>query len=143
GYGSPDPARPQIGEAPRVDSSNFYGTLSDHDDIESDMATLRISHRFGERASLLNTSRWGRTRQDYLLTAFMLSSDPARFITPDINDPASWEVARSLPTFKDQRNEILANQTTLSLQLGDEGGIRHDLVLGVELTREQLHTRGQ
>ena len=143
GYGSPDPARPQIGEAPRVDSSNFYGTLSDHDDIESDMATLRISHRFGERASLLNTSRWGRTRQDYLLTAFMLSSDPARFITPDINDPSTWEVARSLPTFKDQRNEILANQTNLSLQLGDEGGIRHDLDLGVELTREQLHTRGQ
>src|SRR5690606_5019866 len=76
GYSSPDPTRPQIGEAPRVDPSNFYGTLSDHDDVESDMVTLRVEHRFSEDASLLNTSRWGRTRQDYLLTSFMASADP-------------------------------------------------------------------
>lgn len=143
GYASPDPARPEIGQAPRVDSSNFYGTRADHDDVESDMFTVRVSHAFSGGASLVNTSRWGRTRQDYLLTAFMLSSDPARFITPDIDDPSTWEVARSLPTFKDQRNEILANQTNLSLQVDTAGGIRHDLDLGLELTREELRTRGQ
>src|SRR5690606_7769955 len=143
GYSSPDPTRPQIGEAPRVDPSNFYGTLSDHDDVESDMVTLRVEHRFSEDASLLNTSRWGRTRQDYLLTSFMASADPARFITPDLADPSTWQLARSLPTFKDNRNEILANQTNLSLRLGGEGGVEHDLDVGVEFTREELHTRGQ
>lgn len=142
-YSSPDPARPQIGEAPRVDPSNFYGTLSDHDDVESDMVTLRVEHRFSEDASLLNTSRWGRTRQDYLLTSFMASADPARFITPDLADPSTWQLARSLPTFKDQRNEILANQTNLSLRLGKGTGVEHDLDIGVEFTREELHTRGQ
>src|SRR3546814_11637123 len=62
-----------------------------------------------------------------LLTAFMLSADPARFITPDIDDPSTWEVARSLPTFKDQRNTILTNQANLRVHLGDKGGVEHDL----------------
>lgn len=142
GYRSPDPARPQIGDAPAVDPSNFYGTLSDHDDVASDMATLRIEHAFDGGAALHNTTRWGRTTQDYLLTSFMLSADPARFLTPDLDDPATWQVARSLPTFKDQRNGILANQTHLSWQV-DAGGLAHALDAGVELMRETLHGRGQ
>ena len=143
GYSSPDPARPEIGAAPPVDPSNFYGTRADHDDVAIDMATLRVEHDFAGGASLRNTTRWGRNDQDYLLTAFMLSADPARFITPDIDDPSTWEVARSLPTFKDQRNTILTNQTNLRVSLGEAGGIRHDLSAGVEFTREELHTRGQ
>lgn len=143
GYASPDPARPQIGEAPRVDPHNFYGTLADHDDVAVDMATLRIEHDFSAAASLLNTTRWGRNEQDYLLTSFMLSADPARFVTPDIDDPSTWAVARSLPTFKDQQNTILANQTNLRLHFGAEGAVQHDLSAGVEFTREQLHGRGQ
>ena len=143
GYSSPDPARPEIGAAPPVDPSNFYGTLSDHDDVKVDMATLRVEHDFSDDVSLLNTTRWGRNDQDYLLTAFMLSADPARFVTPDIDDPSTWEVARSLPTFKDQRNTILTNQPNLSVHLGDRGGIEHDLSTGIELTREELLGHGQ
>src|SRR3546814_12957513 len=73
----------------------------------------------------------------------MLSADPARFITPDIDDPSTWEVARSLPTFKDQRNTILTNQANLRVHLRDKGGVEHDLSLGVELAREELQSRGQ
>ncbi len=142
GYSSPDPTRPEIGEAPRVDASNFYGTLSDHDDVAVDMATLRVEHDFAGGASLRNTTRWGRNDQDYLLTSFMLSKDPARFQTPDIDDPSTWLVARSLPTFKDQRNTILANQTNLLLHFGGEGRVQHDLSTGVEFTREELRTHG-
>jgi catecholate siderophore receptor len=143
GYSTPDPARPEIGEAPRVDPSNFYGTLSDHDDVSVDMATLRVEHDFANGASLRNTSRWGSNRQDYLLTSFMLSADPARLQTPDLDDPSTWLVARSLPTFKDQRNTILANQTNLLLHFGGDGRVQHDLSSGVELTREELRTRGR
>lgn len=142
GYSSPDPARPQIGAAPAVDPSNFYGTLADHDDVASDMATLLVDHRLGDSASLRNTTRWGRSEQDYLLTSFMASADPARFSTPDLDDPTTWSLARSLPTFKDQRNEILANQTNLAWRLGDERAL-HDLDLGLELTRETMHSLGQ
>jgi catecholate siderophore receptor len=142
GYTSPDPARPEIGAAPPVDPSNFYGTLRDHDDVSVDMATLRIEHDISQDVSLLNTTRWGRNEQDYLLTAFMLSADPARFITPDIDDPSTWQVARSLPTFKDQRNTILTNQANLRVHLGGKGGVEHDLSMGIELTREELLGRG-
>jgi catecholate siderophore receptor len=142
GYTSPDPARPEIGAAPPVDPSNFYGTLRDHDDVTVDMATVRVEHDISSDATLVNTTRWGRNEQDYLLTAFMLSADPARFITPDIDDPSTWQVARSLPTFKDQRNTILTNQANLRVHLGDEDGVEHDLSMGIELTREELLGRG-
>ena len=142
GYSTPDPTRPQIGNAPQVDSNNFYGTTSDHDDVIADMATLRVEHDFGDNVRLHNVTRWGRTQQDYLLTAFMLSADPARFITPDINDPSTWQVGRSLPTFKDQRNTILTNQTNLRVHFGTEESIQHDLSAGLELIRETLDSHG-
>ncbi|HVI57377.1 MAG TPA: catecholate siderophore receptor Fiu [Luteimonas sp.] len=141
GYATPDPARPQIGVAPRVDSSNFYGTTSDHDDVVSDMFTIRVEHDFGDDLRLQNTSRWGRNRQDYLLTSFMASQDPARFSTPDLDDPSTWEVARSLPTFKDQENAIATNQTNLGAHFGT-GAVQHDLSTGIELTREWLQSTG-
>lgn len=141
GYSSPDPLRPQIGQAPPVDSTNFYGTTSDFDKVRADMATLIVEHVLGETLQLTNTTRWGRTQQDYLLTAFMLSKDPVRFQTPDIKDPSSWVVMRSLPTFKDQRNAILTNQTNLGATFAT-GGVEHDLTTGLELTREQLDARG-
>src|SRR3546814_4024273 len=94
GYASPDPARPQIGAAPRVDSENFYGTTSDHDDVTADMFTVRVEHDFSDTVRLQNTTRWGRSKQEYMLTAFMTSQDPARFATPDLDDPSTWEVDR-------------------------------------------------
>lgn len=139
GYTSPDPARPQIGRAPRVDSGNFYGTTSDFDDVSADMATVRIERDFSHDVALQNTTRWGHTRQQYLLTSFMGSA--ANLSTPDIDDPSTWTVARSLPTFKDQRNRILTNQSNLTARFAS-GRMQHSLSAGIELTREDLETHG-
>jgi catecholate siderophore receptor len=141
GYSTPDPERPEIGLAPRVDRTNFYGTTSDHDDVTADMFTARVEHDFSGTMRLQNTTRWGRSKQEYMLTAFMASQDPARFSTPDLDDPTTWELARSLPTFKDQTSEIVANHTNLSAQFGS-GGVRHDLSTGVEFSREKLDSTG-
>ncbi|SJZ86928.1 catecholate siderophore receptor Fiu [Novilysobacter spongiicola] len=138
-YSSPDPDRPAIGTAPAVDPENFYGTLADHDDVTADMVTVRVEHDFTDGARLINTTRWGRTEQDYMLTAFMGSA--TNLGTPDINDPASWTITRNLPTFKDQRNRILTNQTHLDLAV-DAGGAQHDITTGLELIREELETHG-
>ncbi|HSC79712.1 MAG TPA: TonB-dependent receptor plug domain-containing protein, partial [Chitinolyticbacter sp.] len=73
GYSSPDPARPFISDAARVNSENFYGTTSDFDDVRADMVTLALEHDLSAQATLRNTTRWGKTRQDYLLTSFMAS----------------------------------------------------------------------
>lgn len=139
GYSSPDDTRPQLGNAAPVASSNFYGTLSDFDDVTADMATLRIEHDISNVTRLINTTRWGSTKQDYLLTAIMGSAD--NLITPDLDDPSSWTVTRTIPTFKNQRNRIMTNQSALATSV-DAGAARHDLTTGLEVTREQLDTHG-
>lgn len=139
GYSSSDATRPQIGSAPRVNSSNFYGTSSDYDEVSADMATLIVEHALGDKVHLYNTTRWGRTEQDYLLTAWTATA--ANLKTPDLDDPGTWTVARSNPTFKDQQNTILTNQTNLSAQFAT-GGFEHDLTAGLELTREELKATG-
>ncbi|WP_255992325.1 catecholate siderophore receptor Fiu [Chitinolyticbacter albus] len=134
GYSSPDPARPFISDAARVNSENFYGTTSDFDDVRADMVTLALEHDLSAQATLRNTTRWGKTRQDYLLTSFMGSS--ANLKTPDPADSSTWTLARSSPTFKNQVNEILTNQTNLNATVAT-GSLVHDISAGIELTREQ------
>ncbi|MDE1962784.1 MAG: catecholate siderophore receptor Fiu [Xanthomonadaceae bacterium] len=139
GYTSPDPSRPYIGDAPKVDPGNFYGTSQDHDDVAADMFTAIVQHDVSTDVALSNTTRWGRTRQDYLLTSFMASA--AHLLTPDPADPSTWTVARSNPTFKHQANRILANQTNLSAHF-DGDTVTQDLSAGVELSQEKATTIG-
>lgn len=140
GYTTPDPARPQIGTAPPVDPSNFYGTADDHDHSKTDMATLLVEHDFSSDLKLTNTTRWGRTHQDYLLTSFMATS--ANLVTPDLNDPSTWTVRRSNPNFKDQTNRIATNQTNLRLHSDFGGGMSNDISTGLEFIREKSASIG-
>lgn len=87
GYGSPDPTRPQLGNASKVDSSNFYGTDADHDRVKSDMFTARLDHDFTPVLALHDTLRWARTSEDYLLTSFLGSA--ANLLTPDLDDAST------------------------------------------------------
>ena len=139
GYTSPDPDRPQIGEAPMVDPDNFYGTDSDYDNADSNMFTALVVHDFENGMSLQNTTRWGRNAQDYMLTSYRGTA--ANIVTPDLDNPATWTIARDIPTFKDQVNDILANQTNLLMHF-ESGGIENDLSTGIELTREELDGTG-
>lgn len=141
GYTSPDPARPYITGAPRVDSSNFYGTRDDFDNVKADMLTLRIEHDFSSDLKLQNTTRYGRTKENYLLTGFMGNS--AGFVTPT-TDPTTWTWGgsdRVRSQRKDQENEIITNQTNLTVKF-NTGAIKHALVTGLELTRETQKTYG-
>jgi catecholate siderophore receptor len=138
GYTSPDPKRPQIGSAPMVDQSNFYGTVHDYDDVDADMFTAIIEHTFQPGMVLRNTSRWGRTHQNYMLSSFMASA--TAFVTPDINDPSTWTITRN-PNYKNQTNTILANQTNLNANFRT-GFVEHDLSTGLELSREKSSTIG-
>ncbi len=139
GYTSPDPAkRGYLSGAARVNSKNFYGTASDHDDVTATMATLKVEHDFSATTKLRNTTRWGETKQDYLLTAFMAGS--TQLVTPNANDPSTWTMSRNINT-KDQVNRILTNQTNLNTSLAT-GSVQHDLSLGLELTREEQTNYG-
>ncbi len=139
GYTTPDPKRPQIGKAPSVDPRNFYGTVHDYDDVDADMFTAIIEHRFDPGLVLRNTSRWGRTHQNYMLTSFQATA--ATLVTPNLNNIATWTIARNIPTFKNQTNTILANQTNLSANFRT-GPIEHDLSAGLEISHEKASTIG-
>ncbi|HEY9111254.1 MAG TPA: catecholate siderophore receptor Fiu [Rhodanobacteraceae bacterium] len=139
GYSSPDPTRPFLGDAPSVDPSSFYGTGADHDRVKTDMFTVIVRHDFENGTALHDTLRWGRTHQDYLLSSWRGAA--ANIVTPDSADPSTWTITRDIPTFKDQTNRILTNQTNLTRSFAT-GSVRHDLSAGIELTREEVGTGG-
>lgn len=101
GYSSPDPKRPFLSTAPMVDPKNFYGSSSDFDKVKADMLTGRIEHDFNPKAKLINTTRYGKTSQNYLLTAFMGTT--ANLLTPSASNLSTWTLARSTRTLKDQK----------------------------------------
>lgn len=139
GYSSPDPKRPFLTNAAPVDPDGFYGSATDHDKVKADMLTFKIEHDFARGAKLHNIIRYGKTEQDYLLTAFM--GNTANFVTPDPLDPAGWTLLRTLRTVKDQTNQILTNQSALTLDF-NTGAVTHTVVAGLELTNEKQKTYG-
>lgn len=122
-----------LNSAPRVDPRNFYGSSYDHDHVTADMVTARIEHDFANGIKLQNTTRFGKTEQDYLLTAFMATA--ANLVLPT-TDPATWQMRRTNLTFKDATNKIFTNQTTATGEFAT-GALKHTLVGGVEITTEK------
>jgi len=138
GYTSPDPVnKPYLTTAAPVDPQNFYGSNRDYDKVKADMATVRVEHDFSPSFKLHNISRYGRTSQDYLLSAFLASG--ANIGVPNAADPSTWTLVRNTRTVKDQTNRILTNQTALT-SVFDTGSLRHTLVTGLELTNEKQIT---
>ena len=135
GYVTPDPVKlPGLTGAATVRSANFYGDASDYDNVKADMATVIVEHDFSPDNKLTNTSRWGKTKQDYLLTSFLGSA--ANITAPPGSNPSTWTLVRTSRTVKDQENKVLTNQTNLVTELGS-GWIRHTVVSGLEFSREE------
>jgi catecholate siderophore receptor len=113
-----------------VDTENYYGSTDDRNDVNANMTTVRIEHDLAEGVTLRNTSRYGHTRQDQVLTgvnALVIAEDTK-------SDPDTWEVNRTRQG-KDQANQILTNQTNLTASF-DAAGVQHDLTSGVEFIYE-------
>jgi len=142
GYTSPAATRPELNGAPAVDPHNFYGSLADFDHVKADMLTAILDHEFGPRMTLRSTSRYGKTKQFYMLSAFMgsaanlITAPTAAYPAVRTADPSTWLLARTNRTIKDQENTILANQTTLTGEF-DTGALRHTLVAGFDLSNEK------
>lgn len=133
GTANPDP---QFNKAPQPKSSLFYGTNADYEDVTVDQVTVLFEQDFGDNKTFHNTTRWGQTKQDYLLSAFMASDSS----TWDMNDVSSWEM-RHLVNALNQTNSIITNQAGI-VQYVKTGPIDHTLSYGLELTREKLESTG-
>src|SRR3546814_18084752 len=83
------------------------------------MATFRVEHDISDGVTLSNIARWGQTKQDYLLTAFMSTggtdADPmaGNIQWTDANDLPTYPLARRLPTLQDVSNASMTNQLKL------------------------------
>lgn len=137
GYSAPSAALGFLNGARPVDRNNFYGTETDYEDVTSDMVTLRLEHDFNANTTLRNTTRYARTKQDYLLTAFLVNGLQPGY---SAGDPSSWYVART-PTLKNINNRIITNQTNLTTRFAT-GALKHDVSTGIEFTREMQDSFG-
>lgn len=107
-----------------VDYSNFYGLKArDYEDIRTTMATALIEHSVNDAVMLRNTTRWGRSDRDSIVTA------------PRFASTAGTDIRRSDWKSRDQIDSIATNATDLILDF-KTGAVEHRLVTGIELTRE-------
>ncbi|MDR2877110.1 MAG: TonB-dependent siderophore receptor [Chromatiales bacterium] len=101
--------------------SNFYGLKNyDFEDIDTDASTVRIEHDFSNALRLQNVTRYIDTQRNSATTS---------------PRPPNRQLQR-----REQGSEVIANQTSLTVSF-DTAGLRHDLVTGVEISREQTSNR--
>ncbi|NNH37735.1 catecholate siderophore receptor Fiu [Acinetobacter terrae] len=122
-----------LSSAPKVNRENYYGHVDDHEDVDADMFTAKIESDLAENVKLTNITRLGKTHMQRVLTGINTLS-----INSSTN-PKDWTVSRSRQGV-DQENKILANQTTLNLNL-KTGAIEHDVVAGLEFLKEQQYNK--
>lgn len=116
------PFNPATGRPIEVDQDNFYGlTDRDHDIVESDIATLQVTHDFSDSLTLQNTMRYGRTTKDFIVTKPEYTA----------GDPTVYRSDRS----RDSEDEIIGNQTSLQAYF-PTGPVNHALTVGLDLIRE-------
>lgn len=120
------------GVAP-VRYSNYYGHSTDYQDLEAHQASFRIEHDFNERVSVRNQLRYGYTHNDAIFSSPRFSPGNITAITP-----STLVVGNQKP--RDQTTDILINQTDLTFRF-QTGAIRHHLVTGLELSREDNENR--
>ena len=118
---------------PPVRDANYYGVTGDFENIRADMITARIEHDFAPDLTLRNTSRWGESQQERVLTAPLQAPN---IVYP--NDPSTWTLNRTRhASFRD--NTIITNQTNLAAKFVT-GGIQHSLSSGLEYIFEKQFT---
>lgn len=121
------------GSVAPVRYSNYYGHSTDYQDLEAHQASFRIEHDFNERVSVRNQLRYGYTHNDAIFSSPRFSPGNITTITP-----STLAVGNQKP--RDQTTDILINQTDLTFRF-QTGAIRHHLVTGLELSREDNENR--
>ncbi|HVZ30597.1 MAG TPA: TonB-dependent siderophore receptor [Asticcacaulis sp.] len=119
----------------RVDRHNYYGSVNDYEKVDAALLTTKVEHDFDSGLHLTNTTRYGQTQMDRVLTGIGNNSGG---YTATSADPTTWTIIRNRQRV-DQDNHILANTTNLTASI-ETGGWTHDLSTGFELNYEQQKT---
>jgi catecholate siderophore receptor len=113
-----------------VNRNNFYGLLDrDFQRTGADLGTVTLERDLGSRLTLRNTTRYGRTSNDYIVT----NPDDSR------GNVTNGFVLRSTKS-RDSETTTKANVTSL-LGHAALGRTQHDFSVGVEISEERMHNR--
>jgi catecholate siderophore receptor len=113
---------------------NFYGLSAyDREQNRNDVATLTVHHSFGQGIAINNASRIGRYHADMRATSPSLDTSTTGGV---LTDASMVKRSRKL-VMRDQ--DLYSNFTDLTAK-GDWGGLHHEVLTGLELTREKLQT---
>ncbi|KAF0863382.1 TonB-dependent siderophore receptor [Pseudomonas sp. LD120] len=120
------------GKPIKVDRDNFYGfTQRDFRNTSADLATLQLEHDINDHLTLRNTTRQGRSMQDYVMS---------RPISLAPQEQAN-QVQRSARG-RNVVNTSLINQTDLYGSF-DTGSIGHRYSVGLEFSRERIDVKNR
>jgi catecholate siderophore receptor len=124
---------------PPVDLDKYYGFANyDYTEWETNVATLRIDHRFSDGLSLRNTTRWANYQRNMEATIATLNTKDANGNQVTPSTPAELLlVNRSHNKSRDNDDTILINQTELTWKL-ETGAVKHTVLTGLELAKEKL-----
>lgn len=130
----PDYGVPYFEGKPLGPADRYYGLNKfDYEKTKSDVLTSDISHQISPDIKLRNMTRYGAYELDLSSTAPRLNLDSTGGVLTD-----ATEIRRNRKLrMRDQ--EILSNITEISGRI-DTGPVRHKLLGGMELTREELTT---
>lgn len=128
-YGVPKFADEETGEVYLPDgmADNFYGFKNrDTEEVDVLSATAKVTHQINSGTELRSQLKYAESEIFYLRT-------PPRFSRTDPDNFARRDDIKS----KSQDRDILSSITDLATHF-NTGRVRHDLAVGLELTRENL-----
>lgn len=102
---------------------NFYGLLSDFDEVTAHSLTARIEHTLSPGTTISNQTRWGRTERD------------AQYTVPTGYDTGTRAVTTQAQLFQ-RENTSISNLTNLGATF-ETGPLKHTLAAGLEFSFEE------
>jgi len=140
------------GPLPGVDDSDYFGIVNlDEQKTKVNRLTATFRHAFSENVSIRNLTRWQRVHQYSQTSApqgvFCLAnglqpvgSGPTSTVgiacPAGRNTPGTYYPSGPRGLVRDQVNDLLHNQTDLTVVTGETGGTRNTLVIGASISRE-------
>jgi catecholate siderophore receptor len=113
-----------------VDRENFYGLLNrDFQETGADIGTVVFEHDFNDVVTLSNTSRYGKSFNDYIVT----NPDDGRANVPNGFVLRNTKSRNSETTTK-------ANATIVNFSF-DTGDVGHNMAFGAEFSSEEMYNR--
>ena len=106
-----------------VDFSNWYGLLDrDFEEVETSLVTIQVDHELTDKVTIRNVTRYGVTDRDSMITA------------PRFASTTSTDIRRSDEKYRDQEDDVIANQTDVVIEFGDNW--EHKLLVGMDISVE-------